>query len=80
LKQVAKAICFIREHGIKSINDLIRLTDDVAKRFDGLTESMKKKQKRLEEIAETKKHIANYAKTREIYEAYKRSGYSKKFF
>ncbi len=41
---------------------------------------MKAKQKRLEEIAETKKHIANYAKTRETYEAYKRSGYSKKFF
>ena len=48
--------------------------------FDELTKSMKKKQKRLEEIAETKKHIANYAKTRETYEAYKRSGYSKKFF
>ena len=41
---------------------------------------MKAKQKRLEEIAETKKQIANYAKTRETYEAYKRSGYSKKFF
>ena len=80
LKQVAKAVCFIREHGIKSINDLIRLTDDATKRFDELTESMKKKQKRLEEIAETKKHIANYAKTRETYEGYKRSGYSKKFY
>ena len=41
---------------------------------------MKKKQKRLEEIAETKKQIANYAKTKETYDAYKRSGYSKKFF
>jgi len=41
---------------------------------------MKAKQKRLEEIAETKKQIVNYAKTKEIYEAYKRYGYGKKFF
>ena len=80
LKQVAKAVCFIQEHGIKSINDLIKLTDDATQRFDELTESMKAKQKRLEEIAETKKQIVNYAKTKETYEAYKRSGYSKKFF
>jgi hypothetical protein len=80
LKQVAKALCFIREHGIKSLSELIELTDNAAKRFDELTESMKAKQKRLEEIAETKKQIANYAKTRETYEAYKKSGYSKKFF
>lgn len=80
LKQTAKAICFIQERGIKSINDLIRLTDEATKRFDELTESMKKKQKRLEEIAETKKQIANYAKTKETYDAYKRSGYNKKFF
>ena len=80
LKQVAKAICFIQEHGIKSIRELIEMTDNATKRFDELTESMKAKQKRLEEIAETKKHIANYAKTRETYEAYKRSGYSKNFF
>ena len=80
LKQVAKAICFIQEHGIKSIRELIEMTDNATKRFDELTESMKAKQKRLEEIAETKKHIANYAKSRETFEAYKRSGYSKKFF
>lgn len=80
LKQVAKAICFIQEHGIKSIKELIELTDNASKRFDELTESMKEKQKRLEEIAETKKQIVNFAKTRETYEAYKRSGYSKKFY
>ena len=80
LKQVAKAICFIHEHGIKSISDLIKYTDDASKRFDELNESMKKKQKRLEVISETKRHIANYAKTRETYAAYKRAGYSKKFF
>ncbi len=80
LKQVAKAICFIKEHGIKTFDDLVAITDNATKRFDQLSESMKQKQKRLEEISELKKQIATYAKTRETYEAYKRSGYSKKFF
>ncbi len=80
LKQVAKAICFIQEHGIKTFDDLVAITDNATKRFDELSESMKVKQKRLEEISELKKQIATYAKTRETYEAYKRSGYSKKYF
>ena len=80
LKQVAKSICFIHEHGIETFEALVALTDNAAKRFEVLSESIKVKQKRLEEIAETKKQIVNYTKTREIYEAYKRSGYSKRFF
>lgn len=80
LKQVAKSICFIQEHGIETFEELVALTDNAAKRFDELSESIKVRQKRLEEIAETKKQIVNYAKTRETYEAYKRSGYSRRFF
>ena len=80
MKQVAKAMCFIQEHGIKSISDLIALTDNATKRFDELSASIKEKQKRLEAIAEMKKQIVNYAKTRETYDAYRKSGYSKKFY
>ena len=58
----------------------MEITDDKTKCFNTLSESIQKKQKRLEEIAETKHQIVNYAKTRETYEAYKRSGYNKKFF
>ena len=80
MKQVAKSLCYIQEHGIKTIEELITITDNAAKRFDELSASINSKQKRLEEISELKKHIADFAKTREVYEAYKRSGYSKKFF
>ncbi len=80
LKQVAKSICFIQEHGIKTFNELVDMTENVSKRFDDLSESIKIKQKRLEEIAVQKKQIVNYAKTRDTYEAYKQSGYSRKFF
>ena len=36
--------------------------------------------KRLAEVATLKKHIINYSKTRSTYEAYRKAGYSKKFF
>jgi len=34
----------------------------------------------MTEIAVLKKHIINYARTREVFAAYKASGYSKKYF
>ncbi len=80
MKQVAKSLCFIKEHGINTIEELIELTDKSTKRFDELSDSLKDKQRRLEEISELKTHIANYAKTRETYAEYRQHGYSKKFF
>ena len=35
--------------------------------------------KRQAEIAVLRTHIVNYAKTREVYVAYRKAGYSKKF-
>ena len=40
----------------------------------------KAKEKRIGEISDLKKHIFNYSKTRETYEKYRKSGYSKKFY
>jgi hypothetical protein len=34
----------------------------------------------MAEISELKKHIINYAKTKEVYTAYRESGYSTKFY
>ena len=41
---------------------------------------MKQSEKRLTEIAILRKHIVNYAKTRETYIAYRKAGYSRKFY
>lgn len=80
LKQTAKALCFIQEHGINTLQELVELTDNATKHFDELSDILKVKQSRLEEISETKKQIVNFAKTKDVYEAYRKSGYSKKFF
>ena len=80
LKQTAKALCFLQEHGIQSLQELVDLTDNATNHFDELSDALKAKQTRLEAIAELKKHIVNFAKTRDVYEAYRRSGYSQKYY
>ena len=80
LKQTAKALCFIQERGIKTFSELSALTENITKCYKATSDSLQKMQTRLEEIAELKKQIVNYAKTRETYEAYKCSNYSNAFF
>ena len=80
LKQTAKALCFIKERGINTLSELIDQTDNITKCYNLLSDSLHKKQERLNEIDELKKHITNFARTKETADAYKRSGYSKKFF
>ena len=47
--------------------------------YHELGNSIKAAEARMAEIAVMKTHIINYAKTRSIYEAYRKAGYSKRF-
>ena len=49
-------------------------------KFGEITTRQKELEAKLVEIAALKKHIINYSKTKEVYVAYRKSGYSKKFF
>lgn len=80
LKQTAKAICFLQEHGISGLAELQVLADSTSKRFDELAASLKRKQTRLDAISELKQSIADYYRTKDIYAAYRESGFSAKFF
>ena len=44
-----------------------------------LLDSIKNKEKRLAEIQVLKTHIINYVKTKDVYEDYRKCGYSKRF-
>lgn len=79
LKQMAQAMCLLQENGIDSFDELSARTDAAVKRFNDLGDSIKTKEARLQEIAELKTHIINYAKTKDVYADYKKSGYNKKF-
>ena len=47
--------------------------------YNELSAQIKAAEKRMTEIAVLRTHIINYAKTREVYVAYRKAGYSKKF-
>ena len=80
VKQTAKTILFLQERGIYDYESLKQITDSAADRMTELGASIKEKEKRLGEIRALKTHIINYAKTRDVYMEYRKSGYSKKFF
>ena len=80
LKQMAQVMCFLQENGITSFDELAARTDAAVSRFNELGDSIKTAEARLQEIAALKTHIINYSKTREVYAAYRKAGYSRRFF
>ena len=77
---MSKTLLFLRDHKIENLEQLQALAAEKSARRDELLSSIQASEKRLAEIATLKKHIINYSKTRSTYEAYRKAGYSKKFF
>lgn len=80
LKQMAKTRIFLKEHGINSMDELREKANSTSADFDRIDKELKSAEQRLVEIAALKRHIINYAKTREAYVQYRKAGYSKAFF
>ena len=79
LKEMSKTLIFLQENKIGSIEEMQERVDAATARYHELGDSIKGSEKRLAEIAVLKAHIINYAKTREVYAAYRKAGYSKAF-
>ena len=79
LKEMSKTLIFLQENKIGSIEEMQERVDAATARYHELGDSIKGSEKRLAEIAVLKAHIINYAKTREVYTAYRKAGYSKAF-
>lgn len=80
LKQMAQAMMFMQEHGIKSYDELNERAASISAHCDDLLESINADEARLQEIAVMKKHIINFAKAKDVFAAYKKSGYNRDFF
>ena len=80
LKQMSKALLFLQENGIESLDQLNGRTTAIVQQTEGLKDSIRADEARLAEIAVLRGHILNYVKTREIYQGYKASGFSKVYF
>lgn len=80
MKQMSGTFMFLRENHIESFEDLDKRTEEAVQKFNELNDSIKASEKRLAEILALKKHILNYRKTKDVYVAYRKAGYSRKFF
>ena len=79
LKEMSKTLLFLQEQKIGSTEELRERAAAATERYHAMGDSIKAAEARLTEIAVLKTHIINYVKTREVYDAYRKSGYSKKF-
>ncbi|SCX88371.1 Relaxase/Mobilisation nuclease domain-containing protein [Butyrivibrio hungatei] len=79
-KQMAKTVLFLQEHKIESYEQLKEMTDERSGRLKELKDSMKEKEALLSENKKRQQAIIDYSKNRKVFEAYKKSGYSKKFY
>ena len=79
LKEMSRTLVFLQENKIGGIEEMKERVDAATARYHELGDSIKASEKRLAEIAVLKAHIINYAKTRPVYDAYRKTGYSKRF-
>lgn len=79
-KEAARTVCLLKEKGLDSYEELEGLTYKLSHRFSELSDTIKSAENRMVEIKVLRTHIDNYSKTRKTYEAYRKSGYSRKFF
>ena len=80
LKEMSKSLLFLREHGFDSLEQLEAFVAEKTAKRDGLLSSVRDAEKQITEIAALRKHIWGYSNTRATYEAYRKAGYSRKFF
>lgn len=80
VKELAKSLNFLHENGIQYFDELQQQTQEIVARHTELAKRRKEINQRLSEITNLLTHILNYRKTRDVYIAYQKSGYSKKFY
>ena len=79
LKQMAQTMNYLSEHNLLEYAVLEEKTAAATAHHNELSAQIKAAETRMAEIAVLRTHIINYAKTREVYVAYRKAGYSKKF-
>ena len=78
LKRMAKTKLYMDEHGL-SYEEMASRKVELAAKEKELSDKIKQAQIRLAELDVLKKHIVNYSKTKDVYVAYRKAGYSQKF-
>ena len=79
LKQMAQTMNYLTEHNLLDYKVLEEKAAAATAHHHALSAQIKAAENRMAEIAVLRTHISNYVKTREVYVAYRKAGYSKQF-
>ena len=79
LKEAARTLNFLMENNLTDYDELAARAEQAGASFDATSGRIKQLEARMAEIAQLKTHIIRYAKTREVYAAYKKSRHKKEF-
>lgn len=80
VKQMAQTFNYLKEHDLLDYAKLAHKTEEAMGRSRQLSADIRAAEKRMAKITALKKHIINYSNTREIYVAYRKAGYSQKYY
>ena len=80
LKQMAQTLNCLTEHQLLDYEKLAARAREASTQFCTLSSEIQSAEARMRELANLREHIFHYRKTREVYIAYRKSGYSKQFY
>lgn len=76
IKQMAQTLNYLTENGLLDYHDLKKKAQQAEARCNALASAVKATEAKLAENAVLQTHILNYIKTREVYAAYRQSGFT----
>ena len=79
-KQISATLNYISENNIQNYDVLDEKVKKISESFNNISDEIKDREKRMNDINQLKKHIINYLKTKDIYNAYKQKNFSIKFY
>ena len=80
LKQLARTFNFLQDNNLLEYELLVNKAKQAKDDFNNISGRIKEIDARLPDITNLQKHIGTYSKTKDIYAAYWKSGWSKKFY
>lgn len=78
LKEAAKTLTYLTEHGITEYAALEKLVAEQTEKRDAAVTTIRQYERRMERLADLRTHIVNYAKTHDVYLQYRKLPAAKK--
>lgn len=80
LKQLARTLAYLNEHSLSDYDRLVEKSEQLKKKQLDLEKQFRSINEKLKEKRELRKQIIIFAKTKNVYDAYRKSRYSQNFY